>query len=399
MDPGNRPCADANRCGFLGSCYLFIKNQHPDIYRATHKFLEPMDYLTSRFTGQISATQKTMAPFVLVNNRRWGTQCYSNDLLKLAGLDAEKFPDLGPNDGIAGTLRSDLAKELGLPPGIPVVSGISDSNASLIGSGAADDFEPIIYIGTSLYMTCHVPFLKTDLVHMMTAIPGPFPSRYMVFGEQGVGGKCVEFFLNRIIYPKDEFSCERMPKDMYQRFNEAAGGSTPGSNGIIFLPWLNGSVVPCEDHYARGGFLNLSLRTERRHLARAIMEGIAFNNRWTRKPMENFIRRPIAGFRFSGGGALSDLWAQIHADVLGVPILQMADPVNATVRGTGLLAFMALGILLQRDISKQVRVRRVFEPDAGNKKIYDKMYHGFRTAFTQNRKLFRALNRQEGKND
>ncbi len=89
--------------------------------------------------------------------------------------------------------------------------------------------------------------------------------------------------------------------------------------------------------------MNLSLNTSRRHLTRAVMEGLAYNNRWTREAAEKFIGRRIDSFRFSGGGALSDVWCQIHADVLGVPIQQVDDPVNTTVRGTALLALITLG--------------------------------------------------------
>ncbi|MBC2717765.1 MAG: xylulose kinase [Desulfobacteraceae bacterium] len=371
---------------------LFIKNQRPDIYKKTYKFLEPMDYLTARLTGKITATQKTMAPFVIVNNRQWGTCHYSQDLLDLAGLEKEKFPDLLPNNGTVGTLQPTVAQELGLNIATKVIAGISDSNASVIGSGGVRNFDPIIYIGTSLYMTCHVPFLKTDLIHMMTSIPGPFESKYMVFGEQGTGGKCVEFFLKNIIYAEDEFKTGPMPVDGYLRFNDSAATAPAGSDGLLFFPWLNGSIVPCEDPDVRGGFLNLSLRTQRNHMARAIMEGIAYNNRWTMKPMKKFIGRPISSFRFSGGGALSDIWAQIHADVLGVPVRQIEDPVNTTVRGTGLLAFVALNILSSEDIADFVRVKRIFEPNDSNKDVYDKMYTVYRQAFKKNRKIYRALN-------
>jgi xylulokinase len=122
------------------------------------------------------------------------------------------------------------------------------------------------------------------------------------------------------------------------------------------------------------------------------MEGIAYNNRWTMKPMEKFIGHPIRGFRFSGGGALSDLWAQIHADVLGVPIHQIKDPVNSTVRGAGLLALFVLGILTLKDISDRVGVRQIFEPDKAHKNIYDKMYKAYRLAFKRNRKVYKTLN-------
>jgi xylulokinase len=371
---------------------LFIKHAFPDIYSRTYKFLEPMDFLTSRLTGRITATQKTMLPFVVTDNRQWGATSYSDALLQLAGIEKEKLPTLIANDAVVGSLAPSVAETLGLSPETPVVAGVSDSNASLIGSGAVEDFESIIYIGTSFYMTCHVPFKKTDLAHFMTALPSALRDRYYLLGEQGAGGKCVEFYLKHMIYPEDDFQTGPKPEDAYHRFNRMASGAPAGSSGLIFLPWLNGALVPCEAPHVRGGFMNLSLNTTRHHMARAIMEGIAYNNRWTRRPAAKFIGRPIRHFRFSGGGALSDVWSQIHADVLKVPIHQVDDPVNATVRGAAFLALLSLGRLMLEDIPRRIKIKRVFEPDPNNAPVYDKLYRQYRMLFKKNKKIFTALN-------
>lgn len=336
-----------------------------------------------------------MAPFVVVDNRKWGSLEYSDALLRLAGLDKQKFPALIPNDGVVGPILPSVAEALGLHPATRVVAGVSDSNASAIGAGAVQDFEAIIYIGTSLYMTCHIPFKKTDLTHFMTSLPSPFTSRYYLLGEQGAGGKCVEFYLDTMIYADDGFETGSKPDDAYRLFNASAGEAPPGSGGVIFLPWLNGAIVPSEDPHVRGGFFNLSLNTTRSHMSRAVMEGLAYNSRWTREAAEKFIGRPIESFRFAGGGALSDLWAQIHADVLGVPIHQVEEPVDATVRGAALLAFVALGHRRVDEIPGLIRFKRVFEPDAARHKIYDRMYARYRELFKRNRKIFKALNSQK----
>ena len=371
---------------------LFIKNERPGIYDQTFKFLEPMDYLTSRMTGKITATQKTMVPFAIVDNRRWGGQTYQDALLSLAGLEKDKFPELIPNDGVVGSLKPDVAMELGLTPSTLVIAGINDSSASLIGSGALADFETIIYIGTSMYMTCHLPFKKTDVKHAMTSLPSPFQDRYYLLGEQGVGGRCVEHFLKNIIYAADEFGSLDMPKDVFDRFDHMASQAPAGSGGLMFLPWLNGSVVPDENPYARGGFVNMSLNTDRCHMSRAIMESLAYNNRWTMAPAEKFMGQNISHARFSGGGALSGLWAQIHADVLGIPIHQVADPLTTTVKGTALLAFHSLGYLSLEEMANCVNIRKVFQPDPANKHVYDRLFAGYRSFYQRNKTVFRALN-------
>lgn len=188
-------------------------------------------------------------------------------------------------------------------PSTRVVTGIGDSNASLIGSGAIRDFDPIIYIGTSQYLTCHVPFKRTRLSCMMASLPSPIPFRYYLLGEQGVGGKCLEFLLKQIIYPDDGFESPPMPADAYQRFNRMAQQAPAGSDGLVFLPWLNGSIVPVEDSFVRGGFFNISLNTGRPHLARAVMEGgLPLTTGGPAGERKNFWAAPSPGFVFPGAG-------------------------------------------------------------------------------------------------
>ncbi len=130
-------------------------------------------------------------------------------------------------------------------------------------------------------------------------------------------------------------------------------------------------------------------------MTRAIMEGLAYNNRWTRQAAEKFIGRRINHFRFSGGGALSDVWSQIHADVLGVPIQQVDDPTNTTVRGTALLVLITLGYRSIDEIPGLIRFKHVFEPDESNQAVYDKMYTQYRELFKKNKRIFKELNTQK----
>jgi len=371
---------------------LFIKNERPDIYARTHKFLEPMDYLTMRLTGRITATQHTTAPLMLVDNRTWSCCDYIDTLVKTAGLEKAKLPDLIPNNAVVGPLLPSLADELGLRPSTPVMAGINDTSASVIGCGAVNLFEGIIYIGTSLVLTCHLPFKKTDLLHMLTAMPNPLKSKYLLMAEQGTGGKSLEFFLEQIVFAKDAFASGALPEDVYTRVNQVANTVPAGSEGVLFLPWLNGTLTPQENATARGAFYNLSLKSTRSHMTRALMEGLAFNSRWTLGPAQKFIGRSFPHFRFAGGGALSDVWAQIHADIMGVPILQIADPTSVTLRGAAFLSFHFLDGHPLESLADGVAIKRVFEPDLNNKRCYDRLYAQFRQIYKRNKKIFAALN-------
>jgi xylulokinase len=373
---------------------LFIKNERPDIYEKTYKFLEPMDYLTLKLTGRCTASQHTMLMMIVVDNRKWSSLEYSEQLLKLAGLERDKFPELIPNDDIVGTILPQVAEELGLSPSTRVMAGMNDTNATAIGSGAVRDFDGVICIGTTLVMTCHIPFKKTGINHMIGSMPSPLESRYLLIAEQGSGGKSLEFYLRNIVYADDEFHSGPMPDDAYERANRVAAGVPAGSEGVLFLPWLTGTIAPDENPLARMGILNLSLNTSRGHVVRALMEGIAYNNRWTCGPAEKLIGRKFNNFRFGGGGALSDLWAQIHADVLGVPIHQVVDPNHMSARGAALLAFHKLGYRSIDELPGLVKIKRIFEPNESNREVYDRMYGQFREAYKRNRNIFVALNRE-----
>jgi len=371
---------------------LYLKHERPDIYRKTWKFLEPMDYITLRLTGRCAATQETMIPFMAVDNRTWGVTDYHPGLLKLAGLDREKLPDLVRNKDIVGTVLPEVASELGLSPSTRVIAGSNDTNASAVGSGSVRDFEGLIYIGTSLVLTCHLPFKKTDIFHAITTMPSPLPDRYLLFAEQLTGGKALEFYLNTIIYGNDGYDTGPVPDDVFSRAVRIAGESPPGSDGVIFMPWLNGTMTPEENGFARGGFFNLSLSTNRAHMTRAVMESLAYNNRWTCEVAERFSGEHFRSFRFAGGGAQSDLWAQIHADVLGVPIHQVDDPTRTTLRGTAMLALNRLGSRQVDEFPDLIKIKKIFEPDPANRSVYDTMYRQYRQLFIRNKKIFATLN-------
>jgi xylulokinase len=373
---------------------LFIKNELPEIYAKTHKFLEPQDYLTFRLTGRCTATQTSMLPMLVMDNRRWGCLSYDETLLKLAGLEEEEFPELIPNDAEIGGVSRAAAEELGLSTSTRVLAGINDTHASAIGAGAVRDFDGVIYIGTSAMLTCHVPFFKgVTPLRTMATMPSPIRPKYQLMAEQGTGGKNLEHFLSNIVYAEDEFGTGPIPDDVYEKINHIAADVKAGSGNLLFLPWLNGTVASQENATARAGFFNLSLASTRSEMPRAVLEGIAYNTRWTARSAEKSLGHKFECLRFAGGGATSDLWAQIHADVLGVPIHRVAVPGHTTVRGSALFALYRLGYRSLDELANLVRIDRVFEPDTRNREIYDRLYGQFRAVYKRNKKIFARLNR------
>jgi len=371
---------------------LFIKHERPDIYRRTHKFLEPMDYINLRLTGMCAATQNTALPLLMTDNRQLNQQEYDPWLLEMSGIDREKLPDLLPIDGILGTVTPSVASELGLSPHTVVICGLNDNSSSAIGAGAMGDSEPAAVMGTSGYLTLHVSFKKTDIGHSMGTMPSGINGRYLFWGELANNGKVLESYLKNLVYAQDDFDTGIIPDDMFDRASQIAAQVPPGSEGVLFLPWFNGSFAPGEDPYMRGGFLNLSHKTTRTHLTRAVFEGLAMNWRWLSSPSEKLVGHKFNYWRLTGGGALLDVWSQIMADVVGVPMHQQTDPRNHNVIGMGLLAFNRLGLIKVEDMASMVKFNRVFEPHPNNSTIYDQMYKQFITSKDKIKPVFHALN-------
>jgi xylulokinase len=143
----------------------------------------------------------------------------------------------------------------------------------------------------------------------------------------------------------------------------------------------------------RGGFFNQSLHTTREHMVRSVFEGVAYNARWLLKYIELFIKKPVEAINMVGGGAKSDIWCQIHADVLNRPIRQVKDPMEANLRGASLLAAVSLGYLRYEEIASRVLITETYIPNPYYRKIYDELFEEFIAIYESNRKIYARLNR------
>jgi len=367
---------------------LWLKHQEPQTYRRAHVFLEPKDWLNARLTGRPAASFDSIALHWVTDNRRPDRIRYDPALLRLAGIEQSRLPELLAATDILGPLSPGPADELGVPAGIPVVVGTPDLQSAAIGSGATRDYQAHLYVGTSSWLTCHVPFKKTSLLHNIASLPSPIPGRYFVADEQETAGAALAFLRDRVMFGAGP------PASAYREFDTMAGRASPGSGGVIFTPWLYGERTPVEDRFLRGGFHNLSLSASRDDLVRAVFEGVALNTRWLLGAVERFTGHRLEPIRFIGGGARSDVWCQIFADVLGRTIEQVTDPVNANARGVGLLAAVALGELTFDQIPNRVQVARSYKPHPAPKELYDQLFREFVGLYRRNRKAHARLNRE-----
>jgi len=368
---------------------LYIKHELPDIYAKTYKFLEPKDYLNLRLTGKFTATYDSITLHWVTDNRDLTAVTYHDGLLKLAGIDRAKLPDLIQATDVVGTIHPDVASELGLETAVQIIGGTPDVHSAAIGSGAVADYEPHLSLGTSSWLICHVPFKKTDLFHNMASLPSAIPKRYLLINEQESAGACLTYLIDQVFYPNDVLAVGTRPPNVYQLLNAAAEAVPVGSDGLIFTPWIYGERTPVEDHAIRGGFFNQSLTTTRAHMVRAVFEGVAYNSKWLLGYVEKFVKRPLSEIRIIGGGAQSELWCQIMADVLDRTIHQMENPMQANTRGAALLAAVALGHLDVADIGGQVQIAQTFTPNPAHRQTYDDQFQTFLQLYKQHSKLLK----------
>lgn len=370
---------------------LWVKEERPGVYERTHKFLEPMDYLTARLTGKLTANACTAFMMILTDNRQLDDVRYDDALIEMAGIDRDKLPKLVSVLSPVGTVRPNVADEVGLSPGTQVLSGLNDTQAVAVGAGTFREGHGGINIGTTSQVLAHVAQKASDLEHAIVSSPSPIRGSYVAIAENGIGAKALDHFLANVIFTSDALGDHRV-EDIFGRVDSLVKESPPGSGSLLFLPWLAGAQAPSSNPNARGGFLNLSLNTTRADMVRSILEGVAYNLRWLLPAVEKFAGHGFAELYFSGGGALSDEWSQVLADVMDRPLLQLDDPRHVITRATAFLAFERLGLVEMTDFDKVCRVKRRYEPQPDGRAIYDELFEQFLAAFDRNRPIFDSLN-------
>jgi len=372
---------------------LLIKNEFPEVYEKTSLFLPSKEYLNLRLTGEVAASFDSMQLFWLTDIRDVNNITYDEKLIRLAGIDRAKLPPLIRSIDVLGTLKADVARRIGLPPGVKVVAGSPDHQSACIGSGAVRDFEGHLYVGTSSWVQCIIPFKKTDVFHSIASFPTAIPGKYQSVNEQDMAGGALEF-LSGLMARCHEVSEPGKGREVsYDILNEVASRVPAGSDRLIVTPWLNGERTPVDDTTLRSGIHNLSKTTTFDHIVRAFFEGVAYNTRWSLRYVERFIGRKLDPITIVGGGAMSALWCQIFADVLNRTIRQVKDPMQANARGAAFIASVGLGEITFDDIPGLMEYENTFIPNPANRTIYDELSTEFVEIYRNNRNMYQRLNR------
>jgi len=371
---------------------LLVREHFPEVYERTYKFLNVLDYLNLRLTGRFVATFDSILTSWVTDNRNPDDIRYNDSLVRMSGIDADKFPEIVSCTTVLGPLRADVATDLGLTTDVRVVAGSIDNTAAAIGSGAVEDYAPHLYIGTSSWVAAHVPFKKTDATSALASVPCAMPHRYLLTALQATAGGNLTFLRDNIFYPKDDLQRGEAPQGVFEAMDQIAERVPPGANGVIYTPWIWGERAPVDDKNLRAGLYNLSLHNNRADVIRAFLEGVAQNTRWLMKPVEKFLGRSVSRIHLAGGGAGSDVWCQIFADVLGVEVAQVKDPIQANARGAAFIAAAGLGEIALSDAASLVEIKRKYEPILAHRAVYDDRFVTFVEIYRQMKDVYRKLN-------
>jgi xylulokinase len=366
---------------------LYLEAEEPAVSRAARWYLEPVDYLAMRFTGRAAASPASMTAAWLTDNRDLTRLGYDDALVRRAGLPADKLPPLVPTCSVVGEVLGDLARDLGLPDGVVVVAGTPDLHSATAGAGTVGLFDTHLVISTTSWVSCPVGKKKTDLFRQIASVPGLGPDHYLVANNHETGGRCLEWVRDALW----DDGADAPPS--YEALTTLAATAPAGSGGVLFTPWLAGERSPVDDRAARGGFHNLSLGTDRAAMVRAVLEGVAYNSRWLFDAVERFAGARLEPVRVVGGGAASDLWCQIHADVLDRRVERVAAPLHANLRGAALLAGLALGDVTLEEIRHLVVPETAFDPNPATRRLHEDRYAEFPKLYTAQKKMFGRMNR------
>ena len=374
---------------------FWLREYEPEIYSRVHKFIDVKDYIIYKLTGRFVTSADIAYIWWLMDTRKKRNRWHPA-LCKLAGISPDQLAEVKESATVVGQLTPEAAKKTGLLPTTPIINGAGDLSAAALGSGAIDEGELHICLGTSGWVAGHFAKRKIDIPHYTGCVGSAYPQKYYLgMAHQETAGICLEWLKNKVLYHKDQLKKEYHASEVYEILDELAERVGPGANGLMFTPWMYGERCPLDDEYVRGGLFNVGLNHSREHLVRAVFEGIAFNTRWAMETLEN-LYAPVRQLNIVGGGAKSDIWCQIMADITNRKINRVSDPQQAGAKGVALLASMTLGYIKSyEDIKKHIKIDRSFSPAPENRKLYDNLFKEFKNIYRQNRKWYRRMNQHQ----
>jgi len=352
---------------FTAPKILWIKQNEPDTFKNTHKFLLVHDYIVFRLTGRMITDYSNASRTMLfdVSKAEW-----SDVLLDSFGVPAEKLPDpLIPGSHVE-LVSKKAAKESGLSDGTAVVAGGGDQQCAALGVGVVRRGRIKSTTGTGTFMLAFSNNLRLDSERRVLCSRHVVPGAFVVEASMFTTGSALRWFRDQLGSIEVGIA-EKRGVNPYVVLTEGAAEVPAGSEGIIHIPHLVGAGAPYWNPHARGVFAGLALGHTRAHLLRAVLEGVSYEMRTNLEVMRD-LELPAEEVRVTGGAARSEVWMQIQADVLGIPVIR-TEMEEATALGAAILACNGVGLFksVAHAAEEMVRPAESLKPKKENRAVYD----------------------------
>ncbi|MFP4201380.1 MAG: xylulokinase [Candidatus Acetothermia bacterium] len=364
--------------GFTAPKVLWLRENEPENYEKLDTLLLPKDYIVYRLTGQRVTEKSDAAGTILydVENQEW-----SKEACKALGIDRDILPEVLDSVDVVGSIKDEIAEEIGLPKDTPVIAGGADNACSAVGNGITEEGLFLASIGSSGVVLAHSDHMEVDFGARVHSFNHSVPDKWYLMGVMLNAGLSYRWF-------RDTFSSlevqtgELTDRDPYELLNSEAAQVPPGSEGLIYLPYLNGERTPHKDANARGTFFGFSGTHDKRHFVRSVLEGVTFGLRDSLELIKDMGVEPKQ-IRVTGGGGKSKLWRGIQADIFGQEVVTTAVD-EGPAYGAGLIAATGSGLFenLEEAVEACVEVTSSQQPSPGNQRTYEDLYPIYRSLYT-----------------
>jgi xylulokinase len=354
--------------GFTAPKIVWVKNHEPEIFSRSHHVLLPKDFIRLKLTGGIAMDKADGSGTMLfdLKSRNW-----SAEILDALGIPSEWMPPTFEGQEVTGQVSSHAAQATGLREGTPVVAGGGDQAAQAVGVGAVRPGIVALTLGTSGVVFATAESCLIEPEGRLHAFCHAAPDRWHLMGVTLSAGGSLQWYRDTLA-----------PETSFDDLMAEAAVVPPGSEGLIFLPYLSGERTPYPDPLARGAWVGLTLRHTRGHLTRSLLEGVAFGLKDCFELIQGAELGAIEQVRVSGGGAKSALWRQILADVLGAELVTV-NTTEGAAYGAAILAGTGYGAWPDVDTacSNVIKIVDRVSPDHKRVAVYGLVHEQYKELY------------------
>lgn len=373
--------------GFTLPKLVWVMQNEPKIFKRTRTILLPKDYVRFRLTGELGMDMSDAAGTLMldVKNKRWSTE-----MLKPLGISPRILPALGESSDIAGYITPEAAPLIGLAAGTPVAFGGADNTCAAVGNGVIEEGIVAVSIGTSGTVIAPTRTALRDKQGRAHTFNHSVPDLWYVMGVMQAAGLSLKWLRDNFAGLERAMSAET-GIDAYEFMTAGVADIPPGSEGLIWLPYLNGERTPHLDANARGVLFGVSARHTKAHVVRAVLEGVVYGLRDSLEIIRS-LGIPINEIRLTGGGARSATWRQIQADVFQQPVVTI-NVEEGPAFGAAIIAGVATNVFDSfKDASQRlIKVTREVKPNRENSATYGQYYRLFQKLYGDVRGDFATL--------